>query len=128
MDKDYYKILEVNNNASDDDIKKSYKKLARKWHPDRNSENSENSETKFKEISLAYNVLSDPNERRKYDMHKFTPGHTRQRFSFNEADHLFNNIFSSNLNNPSFNRPYHPFNHNFNNTYKKKKFKNLNYL
>jgi len=128
MDKDYYKILEVNSNASDDDIKKSYKKLARKWHPDRNNENSEKSEKKFKEISLAYTVLSDPNERRKYDMRKFTPEHTRRDFSFNEADNLFNNIFSSNLNNPSFNRPHHPFNHNFHNNYKKKKIQKSDLL
>jgi DnaJ-class molecular chaperone len=62
-----YDILGVNQNSSPEDIKKAYKKLAFQWHPDKNKDNAEEAEKKFKEISNAYEVLSDPNERRKYD-------------------------------------------------------------
>jgi curved DNA-binding protein len=64
--KDYYKILGVDKKASADDIKKVYRKLARKHHPDVNP-NSKEAEEKFKEISEAYEVLSDPEKRQKYD-------------------------------------------------------------
>ncbi len=63
--KDYYKVLEVDKKANEDDIKKSYKKLAKKYHPDVNK--NPEAEKKFKDISEAYNVLSDPEKRRKYD-------------------------------------------------------------
>lgn len=69
--KDYYKILGVEKKASLDDIKKAYKKLALKWHPDKNiasEEQKKEAEKKFKEISEAYSVLSDPDKRKKYDM------------------------------------------------------------
>lgn len=62
-----YEILEVNQNASIDDIKKSYKKLAFQYHPDKNKDNKE-AEIKFKEISNAYSILSNPETRQKYDM------------------------------------------------------------
>lgn len=62
-----YNILEVNKDASSDEIKASYRKLAFKYHPDKNKGDA-NAEVKFKEISNAYNILSDENERRKYDM------------------------------------------------------------
>ena len=64
--KDYYKILEVEKNASQDDIKRQFRKLATKYHPDKNQGNSE-SESKFKDISEAYEVLSDAEKRKKYD-------------------------------------------------------------
>ncbi|MCF8025136.1 MAG: DnaJ domain-containing protein [Desulfobacteraceae bacterium] len=64
--KDYYKILGVDKNASQDDIKKAYRKLAMKYHPDHSSGSKENEE-KFKEISEAYAVLSDPEKRKQYD-------------------------------------------------------------
>ncbi len=62
---DYYKLLEVDRKASQDDIQKSYRKLARKYHPDVNK--TKDAETKFKEISEAYEVLKDPEKRKLYD-------------------------------------------------------------
>ena len=64
--KDYYKILDVKEGASQDDIKKAFRKLARKYHPDLNP-GDKSSEEKFKEVSEAYAVLSDPEKRAQYD-------------------------------------------------------------
>ncbi len=64
--KDYYKILGVSKNASEKEIKSAYRKLARKYHPDVNTEDPE-AETRFKEINEAYEVLGDPDKRTKYD-------------------------------------------------------------
>jgi molecular chaperone DnaJ len=64
--RDYYEVLGVNRDASDDDIKKSYRKLAMKWHPDRNPENPK-AEENFKEAKLAYEILSDSKRRAAYD-------------------------------------------------------------
>ncbi len=61
---DYYKILEISKSASADDIKKAYRKLARKYHPDLNPNNKE-AEKKFKEINEANEVLSEPENRKK---------------------------------------------------------------
>eukprot|EP01041_Mallomonas_annulata_P029572 gene29572-51593_t len=63
---DYYKVLEINRNATIEDIKKSYRKLARKYHPDLNT-NDKQAEAKFKEINEANEVLSNPENRKKYD-------------------------------------------------------------
>ncbi len=64
--KDYYQTLGVSKNAGQDDIKKAYRKLAVKYHPDKNQGNKE-AEERFKEISEAYEVLRDPEKRKKYD-------------------------------------------------------------
>jgi len=64
---DYYSILGIANTASKDDIKKAYKKLAKKWHPDKNPSNQEEATRKFKEVSEAYQVLVDDSKRRTYD-------------------------------------------------------------
>ena len=66
MDEDLYKVLGVSEDASPDDIKKSYKKLAMKYHPDRNK-GDKTAEEKFKKISTAYDTLSDPTKRSTYD-------------------------------------------------------------
>ncbi|KAM0009213.1 putative DnaJ domain, Chaperone J-domain superfamily [Helianthus debilis subsp. tardiflorus] len=65
---DYYNILKVSRSVSDEDLKKSYKKLAMKWHPDKNI-NNKLAESKFKQISEAYDVLSDVKKRQIYDMY-----------------------------------------------------------
>ncbi|NKX50615.1 DnaJ domain-containing protein [Arthrobacter deserti] len=66
VEKDFYKILGVSKDASDADIKKAYRKLARKYHPDTNAGNDA-AEKMFKDVSEAYSVLSDPEERQQYD-------------------------------------------------------------
>ncbi|KAF9614757.1 hypothetical protein IFM89_020611 [Coptis chinensis] len=69
MGVDYYNILKVNRNANDDDLKKAYRRLAMKWHPDKNPNSKKEAEAKFKQISEAYDVLSDPQKRAIYDQY-----------------------------------------------------------
>ena len=64
--RDYYEVLGINKSASDDEIKKAYRKLAKKYHPDLNPGNKE-AEHNFKEINEAYDVLSDKNKKARYD-------------------------------------------------------------
>lgn len=64
--KDYYQILGLSRNASEEEIKKAYRRLAKQYHPDVNK--NKEAEEKFKEISQAYNVLSDPKQKKQYDM------------------------------------------------------------
>ena len=68
--RDYYEVLGVNKGATDDEIKKAYRKLARKYHPDLNKDNPEAAE-KFKEIGEAYEILSDKDKRARYDQFGF---------------------------------------------------------
>jgi len=90
MADDYYKILGLNKSSSVDEIKKAYRKLALKYHPDRNPGNKE-AEERFKKISEAYAVLSDPEKKKQYDT--FGSQAFSQKFS---QEDIFNNFdFSS---------------------------------
>ncbi|CAL1394114.1 unnamed protein product [Linum trigynum] len=114
MGVDYYKILQVDRSASDDDLKKAYRKLAMKWHPDKNPNNKKDAEAKFKQISEAYEVLSDPQKRAVYDQYGeeglkgqvpppnaasgasyFSGGEMPSSFRFNprSADDIFAEVF-----------------------------------
>ncbi|NXD26173.1 DNJB8 protein, partial [Spelaeornis formosus] len=84
---DYYKVLGLQEKASQVDIKKSYHKLALKWHPDKNPRNKEEAEKKFKEIVEAYEILSDPQKRSLYD--KSVEESRAQRDSFFCSHHGF---------------------------------------
>ena len=64
---DHYRILGLQRDASEADIKKAYRTLALKWHPDKNPDNKDLAEKKFKEIGNAFKVLSDPNDRAHFD-------------------------------------------------------------
>lgn len=103
MIKDYYKILGVSTDASDAEIKKAYRKLAMKYHPDKNPNNKE-AEDKFKEISEANEVLSNPEKRKQYDQIKSgnyqafrgTPWENAQGAnSFNSSDFNLNEFLDS---------------------------------
>lgn len=84
--RDYYEVLGVGKEASDSDIKAKYRKLALKYHPDRNPNNKE-AEDKFKEASEAYEVLRDPKKRQIYDQY----GHEGKYINHHLA-HLLNHL------------------------------------
>lgn len=110
MSKSYYDTLEVPKTATDEEIKKAYKKLAKIWHPDKNPDNPEAAAEKFKSISEAYSVLSDAEKKKMYDLTgktDFTDANVRQgfpggvRFSFGSgtggAEHIFRNFFGGGM-------------------------------
>ncbi|KAF7396669.1 hypothetical protein HZH66_007531 [Vespula vulgaris] len=113
---DYYRILEVQRTATSSDIKKAYRKLALKWHPDKNPENLDEANKRFKEISEAYEVLIDEKKRRVYDQYgkeglQMNGGKRRHEsdfrplfttFVFRDPEEVFKEFFS----NSSFDDPF----------------------
>ncbi len=105
MAKDYYEILGVKKDADKDTVKKAYRKLALKYHPDKNPGNKE-AEEKFKEASEAYEVLSDPEKRKAYDLRGQAGLHDMGWQGFRSTEDIFANfgdIFSD-LFDPRFRR------------------------
>src|SRR5215510_16358755 len=95
--RDYYEILSVEKTASGDEIKRSYRRLAMKFHPDRNPNDPE-AEAKFKEAAEAYEVLSDTERRTTYDRYghaglRGTPGHDFRSMNVEDIFSMFNDIF-----------------------------------
>ncbi|KAE9595571.1 hypothetical protein Lal_00030567 [Lupinus albus] len=100
---DYYKILNVNHDASDEELKKAFKKLAMKWHPDKNYHHhkKEEFEANFKKISEAYDVLSDPKKRQIYDFYGHYPlnshRYNKENGDDNVKDHEKKGVVESSL-------------------------------
>lgn len=96
--KNYYEILEIEKNASEEEIKKAYKKMAIKWHPDKNLNNKEEAEKKFKEISEAYEILSDSEKKDIYDRYGYEGLKHRDNGGGegHSPDDIFNMFFGGN--------------------------------
>ncbi|MEM0134530.1 MAG: J domain-containing protein [Thermoplasmatales archaeon] len=100
MGKDYYAVLGVDKKASKDDIKKAYRELAKKYHPDLNPQNKKEAEEKFKEISEAYEVLMDDQKRARFDQYgeegvKFQGGFDWNQFHhYQDIQDIFGDLFS----------------------------------
>ena len=94
--RDYYEVLGVAKNATQDDIKKAYRKLALKYHPDRNP-GDKDAEEKFKEAAEAYSVLSDPDKKSRYDQFGFAGmnGGAGGGFGGGFADFDLNDVLNS---------------------------------
>ncbi|XP_051016455.1 dnaJ homolog subfamily B member 7 [Acomys russatus] len=100
---DYYAVLGVQRYASPEDIKRAYRKVALKWHPDKNPENKEEAEQKFKEVAEAYEVLSNGEKRDIYDKYgkaglgggggSHLDDEREYSFTFRKADDVFEEIF-----------------------------------
>lgn len=104
MGVNYYNILKVSRNVTEEDLKKSYKKMAMKWHPDKNAVNKKEAEAKFKQILEAYDVLSDPKKRQIYDLYGeealksglYPPnggGGRGSKFNSRDAKDIFEDLF-----------------------------------
>ncbi|WP_341433687.1 DnaJ domain-containing protein, partial [Mesomycoplasma ovipneumoniae] len=94
--RDYYEVLGVDRGASVEDIKKAYRKIALKYHPDKNPGNKE-AEDKFKAAAEAYSVLSDETKRSRYDSygHAGVDGASSQEWSSANANDIFSQFFAS---------------------------------
>jgi len=96
---DFYTVLEVEKTASTSDIRKAYRKLALKWHPDKNPDQQELATKKFKQLSEAYEVLSDDEKRKIYDKgpqehtHRKRHRHSHHHFSHDDSEDEFDNFF-----------------------------------
>ncbi|XP_065197368.1 dnaJ homolog subfamily B member 6-A-like [Sycon ciliatum] len=108
MPRDYYEVLGVERGSSESDIKKAYRKLAMKWHPDKNPGNESEAEVRFKEIGAAYDVLSDTRKKELYDRYgheglesggagssDFESADMPQFFQFRSADEIFREFFAN---------------------------------
>ncbi|CAG8650378.1 57_t:CDS:2 [Paraglomus occultum] len=114
----YYDILEISTEATDEEIRKAYRKQALQWHPDKNNHRLEEAEVKFKEIAEAYEILSDPEKRQIYDTYGeeglknggasafpetngMFPG-----FVFHDPEEIFRQFFGINFGTALFNDPF----------------------
>jgi molecular chaperone DnaJ len=94
--RDYYEVLSVTRTASDEEIKRSYRRLAMKYHPDRNTDNKAETEVAFKECAEAYEVLSDTDKRRRYDQFGHagvSGGHDFSHMDVGDIFSMFDDIF-----------------------------------
>ncbi len=114
MDKDLYKILDINKNASNRDIKKAYRDLVIKWHPDKNHNNIEEATAKFKDISDAYQILIDPNKRKKYDRYLYQANQQNTNKQHNtqyntQHNTQYNTQYNTQNNTPQYSYSYDAF-------------------
>jgi len=98
MPKDYYEILNVSKYCTQEEIKKAYKKMALKFHPDKNGDDEE-SKNKFQDISEAYSILNDDTKRKSYDMFGSDEGGFHFENNGKDPFAMFNSIFKDHLNN-----------------------------
>lgn len=121
-DKNLYDILLVNRNSSKDEIKKSYRKLAMKYHPDRNP-NNPTAEEKFKEIQHAYDILSDDFQRMQYNnfLDKVAAENQFDHFSSQQQNHSTNTQTNNHSNHNNYS-DFDYYNHNKNNSSYGKKY------
>ena len=96
--RDYYEVLGVSKTATDDELKKAFRKLAKQYHPDANPNNKEEAEAKFKEVNEAYEVLSDKQKRTMYDQfgHSGANGYSSDFSGFSGFDGFSGSGFSRN--------------------------------
>lgn len=134
--RDFYKILDVNRNATPEEIRQSYRKLATKWHPDKNMESQEKreyAEKMFKNVNEAYNILSDPKKRKIYDEggHPDDPTsafHTQhESYESNMYDEMFSAYYSGQENKNTSQKSYHKEKDSYRESRKDYKYSRDNY-